>query len=72
MRKQQIQSKWFSMSTRLATVLLVILFLGFTGCSDDSSSNDTPAGQPQTPTETDITDPGTEEPAEEPTEEPCL
>ncbi len=71
MRKQQIQSKWFSMSTRLATVLLVILFLGFTGCSDDSSSNDTPAGQPQTPTETDITDPGTEEPAEEPTEEPA-
>lgn len=71
MRKQQIQSKWFSMSTRLATVLLVILFLGFTGCSDDSSSNDTPAGQPQTPTETDITDPGTEEPAEEPTEDPA-
>ena len=71
MRKQKIQSKWFSMSTRLATVLLVILFLGFTGCSDDSSSNDTPAGQPQTPTETDITDPGTEEPAEEPTEEPA-
>ena len=71
MRMQQIQSKWSRVSTSVATILLVVLFLGFSGCSDDSSNNSTPSGQPETSAETDNTDPDAEEPTEEPTEEPA-
>ena len=43
------------------------LFLGFSRCSDDSSNNSTPSGQPETPAETDDADSDLEEPAEEAT-----
>tara|TARA_B100000519_G_scaffold151686_1_gene132665 strand:- start:154 stop:333 length:180 start_codon:yes stop_codon:yes gene_type:complete len=45
------------------------LFLGFSGCSDDSSNNSTPPGQSETPAETDDADSDLEEPSEEPAEE---
>ena len=51
MRMQQFQSKWL----HLASALLVILFLGIGGCSDESP-NSPPGGQPETPTEKDGSD----------------
>ena len=65
MRMQQFQSKWL----HLASALLVILFFGISGCSDESP-NATPGGQPETPTETDGSDPGDETPEEKPAEQP--
>ena len=65
MRMQQFQSKWL----HLASALLVILFLGIGGCSDESTNN-TPSGQPETPTETDGSDPDAEASGEKPAEQP--
>ena len=65
MRMQQFQSKWL----HLASALLVILFLGIGGCSDESTNN-TPGGQPEAPTETDGSDPDAEASGEKPAEQP--